>query len=135
MYQTVRELSLLADVHLSILLERTDQLAANQELDDFVASTEFLTRMEGRTRYLGSIVPHAIREFQNDDLEWRIHRQLYTRKADVLQLEYTPLGQYAGAYGRIATVLFEHDIYFQPIGRGLENLLGATEKLAARFGI
>jgi glycosyltransferase involved in cell wall biosynthesis len=89
--------------------------------------------MEGRTKYLGSIVPHAVREFQNDDLGWLIHRQLYTRRIDVLQLEYTPLGQYAGEYGRIASVLFEHDIYFQSIGRGLDFLSGAAEKISARF--
>ena len=133
MYQTLRELARLADVHVIMLLDRADQLPANRQLDDFVASTEFLVRMEGRVRHLGSIVPHAVREVQNDDLEWRIHRQLYTRKADVLQLEYTPLGQYAGAYRRIASVLFEHDIYFQSIGRGLEYLLGTLEKLSARF--
>ena len=43
-------------------------------MEEFCASTEFLIRMEGRTRHLGSIVPHAVREFQNDDLDWLIHR-------------------------------------------------------------
>ena len=75
--------------------------------------------MEGRTRYLASIVPHAVREFENDDLEWLIHRQIYTRKIDVLQLEYTPLASTRASTGRIAERLFEHDIYFQSIGRGL----------------
>ena len=117
----------------SALLDHPDQLPANQDLGEFCASTEFLIRMEGRTKYLGSIVPHAVREFQSDDLAWLIHRQLYTRQIDVLQLEYTPLGQYAGAYRRIASVLFEHDIYFQSIGRGLSFLLGPAEKVAARF--
>ncbi|HTM52078.1 MAG TPA: glycosyltransferase [Bryobacteraceae bacterium] len=133
MYQTVCELARMADVHAIILLDRPDQLAANQELDELCASTEFLLRMEGRTRYLGSIVPHAVREFQNDDLAWRIHRQIYTRRVDVVQLEYTPLGQYAGGYNRIPSILFEHDVYFQSIGRGLEFMRGPLEKIAARF--
>ena len=51
----------------------------------------------------------------------------------MLQLEYTPLGQYAGAYQRIASILFEHDIYFQSIGRGLASLTRTLEKISARF--
>jgi GT2 family glycosyltransferase len=133
MYQTLCELARLSEVHVIALLDNHDQLPANQDLGEFCASTEFLVRMEGRTRYLGSIVPHAVREFQNDDFAWLIHRQLYTRKIDVLQLEYTPLGQYIGNYRRIASVLFEHDIYFQSIARGMEFLRGPLEKISARF--
>src|SRR5262249_28681249 len=119
--------------HVIAVLDNHDQLPANQDLGEFCASTEFLVRMEGRTRYLGSIVPHAVREFQNDDLAWLIHRQLYTRKIDVLQLEYTPLGQYVGSSRRIASILFEHDIYFQSIARSREFLRGPAEKIGARF--
>ena len=50
----------------------------------------------------GSLLPHAVREFANDDLEWLIHRQLYRKRIDVLQLEYTPMAQYRGEYRRIA---------------------------------
>ncbi len=72
----------------------------------------------------GSLLPHAVREFANDDLEWLIHRQLYRKQIDVLQLEYTPMAQYRGAYRRIASALFEHDVYFQSIGRGLGHMPG-----------
>ena len=44
---------------------------------------------------MGSLLPHAVREFANDDLDWLIHRQIYLKRIDVLQLEYTPLAQYA----------------------------------------
>ena len=43
---------------------------------------------------------------------------MYLREIDVVQLEYTALGQYGGDFRRLACVLFEHDIYFQSIGRG-----------------
>jgi GT2 family glycosyltransferase len=132
MYQTLRELARLAEVHVVALLDYPHQLAENEPLRDLCASAEFLVRMEGRSSYMGSIVPHAVREFQNDDLDWLIHRQIYTRKIDVLQLEYTPLAQYIGAYRRIAGILFEHDIYFQSIARGLGRVLGVG-KLTARF--
>ena len=132
MYQTLCELARLAEVHVVALLDYPHQLAENEPLGELCASAEFLVRMEGRTSYMGSIVPHAVREFQNDDLDWLIHRQIYTRQIDVLQLEYTPLAQYIGAYRRIAAILFEHDIYFQSIARGLGRVLGVG-KVTARF--
>ncbi len=132
MYQTLRELVRLAEVHVVALLDYPHQLAENEPLRDLCASAEFLVRMEGLSSYMGSIVPHAVREFQNGDLDWLIHRQIYTRRIDVLQLEYTPLGQYIGAYRRIAAILFEHDIYFQSIARGFGRVLGVG-KLTARF--
>ncbi len=77
----------------------------------------------------GSLEPHAVREFANDDLEWLIHRQLYRKRIDVLQLEYTPMAQYRGDYHRIATAIFEHDIYFQSIGRGLGHMAGGIDEV------
>jgi GT2 family glycosyltransferase/glycosyltransferase involved in cell wall biosynthesis len=133
MYQTLYELAALAEVHVIALLDHPDQIPANEALGEFCSSTEFLVRMEGRRRFLGSIVPHAVREFENSDLEWLIHRQLYTRRIDVLQLEYTPLAQYAGAYERIGCALFEHDVYFQSIARGLATLRGAAKRISASF--
>ena len=62
-----------------------------------------------------------------------MHRQIYTRDVDVVQLEYTALGQYALDFRRIACVLFEHDIYFQSIGRGLARHARAPRKTKARF--
>lgn len=133
MFQTLRELARLTEVHVVALLDHSDEIPANEELGEFCASTAFLIRMEGRTKYLGSILPHAVREFQNPDLDWLIHRQMYLKKIDVLQLEYTPLGQYSGQFRRLVSILFEHDIYFQSIARGLDHLHGAFEKVAARF--
>jgi len=133
MYQTLRELSRLAEVHVVALLDHEHQVKLNRELATFCASAEFLVRMEGRTRHLASIVPHAVREFQNDDLAWLIHRLIYTQEIDVVQLEYTPLAQYAADFQRLACVLFEHDIYFQSIARGLPYMAGWLERIQARF--
>jgi glycosyltransferase involved in cell wall biosynthesis len=43
------------------------------------------------------------------------------------------MAQYRGDYRRIATVLFEHDIYFQSIGRGLGHMAGALDEVSARI--
>src|ERR1700722_5052871 len=133
MYQTLRALVKLCEVHVVALLDEPGQAPAQEELRDFCASAEFLVRPAGRVDSAGSIVPHAVREFANQELDWLIHRQLYLKRIDVLQLEYTPLGQYAGRYRNIPRMLFEHDVYFQSIARALEYMPGAIARLKARF--
>jgi O-antigen biosynthesis protein len=119
MYQTVRELAQLCDVHLIIMLDWEWELEAHQSLNQLVKSVKFIIRPPAKQKRLGSTVPHAIYEFENPDLEWLIQKQTYLQKVDVLQLEYTVLGQYAGDYHRLPCILFEHDVYFQSIARGL----------------
>jgi glycosyltransferase involved in cell wall biosynthesis len=97
------------------------------------ASVELLVRPAGYVNSAASILPHAVLEFANEELDWLIHRQLYRRRIDVLQLEYTPLGQYARPYRHIAVMLFEHDIYFQAIARGFAYIPGPLAKLKARY--
>ncbi len=132
MYQTLRQLSRLAEVHVVELLDWEWQQKDNEELRQFCASAEWLVRPSGSVRDMGALLPHAVHEFANEDLDWLIHRQLYQKRIDVLQLEYTALAQYHGAYRRIVCALFEHDIYFQSIGRGLGHMIGITEEFKAR---
>src|SRR5215471_8030257 len=124
MYHTLREMVKLAEVHVVELLDWPSQETDNEELRTFCASAEWLVRPSGRPKGMASIEPHAVREFANDDLEWLIHRQIYQKKIDVVQLEYTPLAQYRCEFQRIPNVLFEHDVYFQSIGRGLDHIIG-----------
>jgi len=119
MYQTIRELSRLCDVHLIVMLDWEWELEAHQSLRQLVKSVEFIIRPPAKQKRLGSTIPHAIYEFENPDLEYLIQRQTYLHKCDVLQLEYTVLGQYAGDFQRLRCILFEHDVYFQSISRGL----------------
>jgi O-antigen biosynthesis protein len=74
-----------------------------------------------------------VREFSNADLEWLIHRQMYLKGIDVLQLEYMPLGQYAGRFRQIPSILFEHDVYFQSVGRQLATTTGLMNRVTAGF--
>jgi O-antigen biosynthesis protein len=132
MYQTLRELARLAEVHVVELLDLEEQEKDNEELRRFCASAEWIIRPTGNPKGWGSVLPRAVREFANGDVEWLIHRQIYTRQIDVIQLEYLPMAQYGGPYRRIVSALFEHDIYFQSIGRGLEHLSGSLDALKAR---
>jgi len=133
MYQTVRELARLCDLHLIVLLDYAKEREAHEELDRICTSTQYIVRMEGRQKALGSVEPHAAREFRNRDLAWLIHRQIYLKRVDVLQLEYAVMGQYAGGFRHIPSILFEHDIYFQSIARRLPFMTGTFEKLQARW--
>ena len=133
MYQTVVELARMCELHLLIVLDHAWQLEPHQELERQVASVEYLVRTEGKEKQLGSILPHAVREFASQDFEWRLHREMYLREIDVLQLEYTALSQYGGDYRRLACVLFEHDIYFQSIARGSANPQGVLKKAKAAY--
>ncbi|MEO7144369.1 MAG: glycosyltransferase [Bryobacteraceae bacterium] len=133
MYQTVRQLVRLCELHLVVLLDYPHQKAAHAELGQSCASIEFFSRTESPNKIFGSIQPHAVGEFRHPDIEWLLHRQMYTKQIDVLQLEYTAMAQYGGEYRRIASILFEHDVYFQSIARGLPFMRGAITRLSARF--
>jgi glycosyltransferase involved in cell wall biosynthesis len=132
MYQTLRELARHATVHVVAMLDDRSQAEAQEELRGFCASAEFVVRPPTPAAF-GSLRPHAVSEFSNEDLDWLIHRQIYLHRIDVLQLEYTPLGQYAHAYRHIPVALFEHDIYFQSIARGLVYMTGALARVKARY--
>jgi GT2 family glycosyltransferase/glycosyltransferase involved in cell wall biosynthesis len=122
MNQTVRQLGQLANLHLVTLVDSPHEIAAHAELEPFTRSMEFLVRIEGLPAQLGSIQPFAVREFANKDLEWTIHRTIYQQRIHAVQLEYTNMGQYAGPYDRLGWFLFEHDVYFQSIARGLPSM-------------
>jgi GT2 family glycosyltransferase/glycosyltransferase involved in cell wall biosynthesis len=133
MYQTIVELARRCELHLIVLLDYPHELEPHEHLKSICASVEFLVRMEGKEKEIGSVEPHAAREFRNADLDWLIHRQIATKHIDVLQLEYAVMAQYAGQYGRIASIVFEHDVYFQSIARGLAYMRGAGTKMQARY--
>ena len=133
MFHTVRELSRLTDVHALVMLDHEHQRAANQELASFCKTVTLYTRTGLSQPNLGSITPHAVHEFESRDVLWLIDRLIYQKHADIVQLEYTALGQYAGRYQRTVCALFEHDVYFQSIARGLQFTRGALDRIKARW--
>ena len=122
MYQTIHELVKHCRLHLVALLDEDWQIHTHEEMDRLCASTEYLMRMTGRIRQLGSIEPYAVREFANRDLDWLIDRKLFVDQIDVFQIEYTNMGQYARGFRKIPSILFEHDVYFQSVGRAIQKI-------------
>lgn len=131
MYQTLRELVRLCEVHLIALLHYPHERPAHEPLRELCASAEFPLKKDGSHSGACSILPHAIREYAHADFEWLIHHQIQTHEIDVVQLEYTAMGQYAGDYRRLVNALFEHDIYFQSVARGRMQGFGLVSRLKA----
>ena len=119
MSQTLAELSRLSRVHLLCLLDEPGDLAGNREFGEICATAEFLVRMPPDRNGWSPLLPHAARVFSSRDLAWRIHRTVFAEKIDIVQLDYTQLGVYAMEFRRVATFLFEHDVYFQSVARSL----------------
>jgi GT2 family glycosyltransferase/glycosyltransferase involved in cell wall biosynthesis len=133
MYYTLRELSRSCEVHAIVMLDYASQRAANEELSSYCRTVEFYVRTADRDPHLASITPHAVHEFQTPEIEWLIQRQTLLQRVDVIQLEYTALGQYARPFRRLACALFEHDVYFQSVARSLPFVRSPVERLKARF--
>lgn len=133
MYQTARELARLCELHAVVMLEEAREREAHRPFEEMCASTDYLLRSDHKQKALASTEPHAFREFRSADFAWMIHRVIYTHQIDVLQLEYAVLGQYAGQFRRIPSILFEHDVYFQAIARRLPFMRSPIEKLQARW--
>ncbi len=131
MLQTLQQLSQLCEVHALVLLDEPGQADANRQLASFCASVELLVRP--RNASLGSIDPHAVEEFAGRDVQWLIDRITYLHRVDIIQIEYTAMGQYLERYRNIAAVLFEHDVYFQSIIRTAEFFESPLAKWKARF--
>ena len=133
MNQTVRRLAELCRLHLFCLLEQEGERESNERIGEICTSAEFVVRWSGRGPGAGALSPHAVDHFWNPELEWRLHRTMYLRKIDAVQLDYTHLAIYGGEFRRIASFLFEHDIYFQSVGRGIGSAAGPGEKLRHAF--
>lgn len=133
MYSTLRELSRWCEVHAIVMLDYASEREPNEELRQYCRTVEFFLRTADRDPHLASITPHAVHEFHTPRVEWLIQRQVLLQRIDVIQLEYTALGQYARPFRRLVCALFEHDIYFQSIARSLLFMRGPVERLKARF--
>ncbi len=121
MYETVRQLGTRTNLHLIVMLDDPKERQAHAAITPTTQSIEFCIRQEGHPKGVGAITPYAVREFYDRDFEWLVHRQIFLKEIDVVQVEYTNMGQYAGPYHHIAWTLFEHDVYFQSIGRTMKS--------------
>ncbi len=133
MYNAVRALSRHCEIHLIVILDYAQQAQAQEELLRHATTLELVVRTADRRQQLASIVPNAVREFRKPEIEWLIQRQTLLQGIDVIQLEYTALGQYVKPFQRLVCAVFEHDVYFQSIESALPFMKGSLDRLKARF--
>lgn len=121
MSQALRHLTKLCDVHLVVMIEdESDRQPHLNEAGRF-ASMHLLVRPPSESGNRFGLLPKAVREFDLPELHALLHRIIFENSIDVLQVEYTHLAQYAETYRRVVTALFEHDVYFQSVGRQVRN--------------
>ncbi|MDQ2774689.1 MAG: glycosyltransferase [Acidobacteriota bacterium] len=121
MRQTLEELAPLADVHLVSFVDEKADLPKQEKLHEICASAQFLVRGHRPFSKTPGLLPTVIREFEDPEFAWALDRTIFLKKVDVVQMEYTLLGQYVGDYRRIPWIIFEHDLAFQSLARRLKG--------------
>jgi GT2 family glycosyltransferase/glycosyltransferase involved in cell wall biosynthesis len=130
-YGTVTHLARFAEIHLIVLCETPAQLVEQERLLDVASSVTPLLRRTAMPPRFGSLLPHAVREFCDEEVHYVMEREILRRSVDIVQLEYTNMGQYlATGCKNLAWILFEHDIYFQSVRSRLSALHGNTRAKA-----
>jgi GT2 family glycosyltransferase len=119
MNATLRSIASLAEIHLIGFVEKPEEIKAHASLSERCASAEFFVRDIVPPKKPWTLVPHAIREFTDNEFAWAVDRTVYLKKVDIVQIDYTVLGHYAAAYRYVPCILFEHDVFFQSLWRGM----------------
>lgn len=119
MKQAVQSLAGRCRLHLLCLVERDAERAAQMDLAGECASAEILRFETRRKRGAPLSWPQSARSYWDPDLLWRIHRTILLERIDVVQLEYAQLASYGSAFRQLLCCLFEHDLHFQSVQRGI----------------
>ena len=121
MNQTIDKLAQECRLHLLCLLESESERADNAWFAQRCTASELMVRWSAHNDSSTALRPFAVQHFWHPDLLWKIHRTIYMKRIDVLQLEYTQLASYAGNFRQLATFMFEHDVYFQSVQRAITS--------------
>ena len=128
MNATLRELARRAEVHLVSMLDRADQLEANREL----ASLLRLRRVRRARRTSSRKTAQRLRSERRARVRKRrpgmarAPPDLHARDRRGAARVHADGAVRGPAFENIANVLFEHDVYFQSIARGLKGAPHAT---------
>ena len=139
LFNLIRRLAEDCDLHLIVFTREDDDVAQQQALEPF-AKKVHLHHWEpdfSRDR-LGLDAPSQ-RLFHSDELARRIAQILSEEKIDILQLEYTELGQYGlPEFSRVKVAVSEIDIAFRSLGRrrraGFHQRFAASRAFGHSFG-
>lgn len=119
MKQAVEGLAAGCRLHLLCLLERDADFATHRELAQRCASAELALHDARRRRGAPLLWPQSAQSFWDPDVLWKIHRTILLRRIDIVQLEYAQLAPYGARFRQLVSCLFEHDLHFQSVQRGM----------------
>jgi len=118
LFNLIRRLSEHCDLHLIVFIRDDDDPAQRAALEPFAVKIHFHHwKPEFSRGRLGLEAPSQ-RLFASDPLARRIAQVLSEEKIDILQLEYTELGQYGlPRFSRVKVAMSEIDVAFRSLGR------------------
>lgn len=133
MYQAIRELARRNRVHVLAFVDRPEEVESNRDLEEHVASVQCVVRAHRPPRDFTGSLPFSVRCFAVPEFERSLHRTIWEKQIDVVQIEYTQLGQFGGGWRHIPTLLFEHDVYFHTTRRALARATSFRELASGCF--
>lgn len=118
LYNLVRELSDRCGLHLLIFSQEGEDAAQRAKLEPYCARVDFHHwRPQLKADRLGLVPPNA-QLFASDRATAKIRDIVLGHRIDLVQLEYTELGQYREAVpAGVPVILTEHDIAFRSFRR------------------
>ena len=121
MKQAVDSLARSCGLHLLCLVDPDADLASHKAWAVACASSEFVPFDPRLRRGAPLSWPHAAKSYWDPELHWKIHRTIFLRRIDVVQLEYAQLASYGERFRQLVCCIFEHDLHFQAVQRGLRS--------------
>ncbi len=116
-----------AESHNLVLLAFADELRTPPaELTNLCAEVVLVRRRGSHYRTVGPR-PDMVEEFESDTFRACLKQTAARRRPAIVQLEFTWMAQYAGAYPQAKNILVEHDITFDL----KEQLLRSTRETGA----
>ena len=118
MKQAVDSLARTCGLHLLCLVDPEADIARQETWAAACASSEFVPFDPRLRRGAPLWWPHAAQSYWDPELLWKIHRAVFLKRIDVIQLEYAQLASYGERFRQLICCIFEHDLHFQAVGRG-----------------
>ena len=118
LFNLIRRLSEHCDLHLIVFTRDDDDAAQREALEPFTDKIHFHPWEPNFDRGRLGLEAPSQRLFHSDDLARSIAQILSEERIDILQLEYTELGQYGlPRFSRVRVALSEIDIAFRSLAR------------------
>ena len=115
MHQAVQGLARRNEVHVLAFVDSAEQAESNRALEKYARSVECVVRDFHPRRDVLGLTPYAVRHFRSADFERRLHRLIWERDIDLVQLEYVQMAQYGGGWRHTPAALFQHEVYSQSV--------------------